>query len=49
MAFFKFLVVYGALFARTTFFFKGACLLKTSKKTFSKVANSSTDSAESLF
>ena len=49
MAFLKVLVIYGAWFAQTTFFFKGACLFKTSKKTFWKGAYSLTDCAESLF
>ena len=49
MAFFKVLVIYGAWFARTTFFFKGTCLFKTAKKTFSKWTYSSTDCSESLF
>ena len=42
-------VVYGGRFARTTSFFKDACLFKKSKKIFSKGAYCSTDSAESLF
>ena len=46
MAFLK--VAYGARFAQTIFFFKDACLFKTSTKIFSKGAYSSTDSAESL-
>ena len=46
MAFLKFLVIYGAWFARATSFFKGACLFKTSRKAFSKGAYSSTNSAE---
>ena len=48
MVFLKVLVVYGAWSARTTFFFKGACLFKTSRKTFSKGSYSSANSAESI-
>ena len=42
-------VIYGEQFARKIFFFKGACLFKTSKKIFSKEAYFSTDFAENLF
>ena len=47
--FLKVLIIHSAWFGQTTLFFKGACLFKTSRKTFSKGAYSSTDSAENLF
>ena len=48
MAFLKVLVINGARFARTIFFFKSACLFKASKKTLSKGAYSSIDCGENL-
>ena len=48
MAFLKVLVIY-VHYLREQLFLKGACLFKTTTKTFSKGAYSSADSAESLF
>ena len=49
MAFHKVLIITVHDLQKQLFFFKGACLFKTSKKIFSKGAYSSADSVESLY